>query len=131
MISLRSLALEADVAEREFDLRILDQTLLPHQEKWLTIETTEQMIEAIKALRVRGAPLIGVAAALMIAKLAAASVDSIKIVKAARAIYEARPTAVNLMICVDRMVQEIKKTDNNHKLIIDLAIQIFNEDIKF
>lgn len=130
MITLRSLALEADVTEKKFDLRILDQTLLPHQEKWLNVETTDQMIEAIKALRVRGAPLIGVAASLMIAKLAAFGTGIDEILKQARAIYEARPTAVNLMICVDRMVQEIKNTNNNHKLVIDLAILIFNEDVK-
>lgn len=130
MINLRSLALEADVTDGKFDLRILDQTLLPHQEKWLHIETAAQMIEAIKNLRVRGAPLIGVAASLTIAKLAAGATGIKEILEQARAIYEARPTAVNLMICVDRMVNEIKKTDNNHKLIIDLAIQIFNEDVK-
>ena len=71
MIKLKSLALEADIDDSKFSLRLLDQTLLPHQEKWLDITSNEQMIEAIKSLRVRGAPLIGVAASLMIGKLAA------------------------------------------------------------
>ena len=48
MIKLRSLALEADISDSKFELRLLDQTLLPHQEVWLKIETNEQMIEAIK-----------------------------------------------------------------------------------
>ena len=130
MINLQSLALEADVTDSKFDLRILDQTLLPLQENWICIENTEQMIEAIKSLRVRGAPLIGVAAALMIAKLASSATGKKEILEQARAMYEARPTAVNLMICVDRMVTEIKRSDNNHKVIIDLAIQIFNEDVQ-
>ena len=130
MINLKSMAIEADITESNFALRILDQTLLPHQEKWLNIETTNQMVEAIKALRVRGAPLIGVSAALMIAKLAHDITDLVQILQQARAINEARPTAVNLMICVDRMVNEIKNSDNNKKLIIDMAVQIFHEDVK-
>lgn len=129
MISLRSLAMEVDIADRKFELRILDQTLLPHQEKWITIESNEQMIEAIKALRVRGAPLIGVTAGLMIAKLAEAKMPQAELLKQSKALSEARPTAVNLMICVDRMINEIKNSENDHKLIIDLAIQIFNEDV--
>lgn len=128
MISLRSLALEADITDNKFSLRILDQTLLPHEEKWITIETNDQMIEAIKALRVRGAPLIGVTAGLMIAKLAVEKSTLPDLLKQARALYEARPTAVNLMICVDRMVKQIKE-NFGLKIIIDLAVQIFNEDV--
>ncbi len=129
MINLKSMALEADITEQKFSLRLLDQTLLPHLEKWLDIETSDEMIEAIKSLRVRGAPLIGVSAALMIAKLAHDKTDLTQLMKQAHEIYEARPTAVNLMICVDRMIKEIKNSDNNQKMIIDLAVQIFNEDV--
>ncbi len=129
MINLRSMALEVDIADNKFSLRILDQTLLPHQEKWITIENNEQMIEAIKALRVRGAPLIGVTAALMIAKLAVEKKPHADLLKQAHDLFEARPTAVNLMVCVDRMVQQIKK-NLDLKIIIDLAVQIFNEDVE-
>lgn len=128
MINLRSLALEADIADNKFSIRILDQTLLPHQEKWITIETNEQMIEAIKALRVRGAPLIGVAASLMVAKLAVEKLTLPDLLTQARALFDARPTAVNLMICIDRMVKQIKENPDN-KIIVDLAVQIFNEDV--
>ena len=44
-------------------VRMLDQTLLPTQEHWLRLETPESVAEAIKNLRVRGAPAIGIAAA--------------------------------------------------------------------
>ena len=40
-------------------VRILDQTLLPEQERYLDLQTVEQVAEAIRMLRVRGAPLIG------------------------------------------------------------------------
>lgn len=128
MKKLKSLALEADVTLEKIQLRLLDQTLLPHQEEWLNIETNEQMIEAIKALRVRGAPLIGVAASLMIAKLATEKNDFTKLLKLAKDLYEARPTAVNLMICVDRMTKTIQSNVSIEK-IVDLAVQIFEEDV--
>ena len=44
-------------------LSILDQSLLPNEEKEIRLETLEQMVEAIRALRVRGAPAIGICAA--------------------------------------------------------------------
>lgn len=129
MIKLRSLALEADIAENLFSIRLLDQTQLPHYEKWLEIKNTEQMIEAIKALRVRGAPLIGVAASLMIGKLASEKTLQNDILKQAQKLYEARPTAVNLMICIDRLTKQINEHFNYDK-IISLAVQIFNEDVE-
>ena len=47
----------------DFAVRILDQTLLPDTETYLTLETVDAVAEAIRTLRVRGAPLIGIAAA--------------------------------------------------------------------
>ena len=44
-------------------LYMIDQTLLPGEEKEIRTETLEEMVEAIKALRVRGAPAIGIFAA--------------------------------------------------------------------
>ena len=129
MISLRSLGLEVDFNGAKCSLRILDQTQLPHQEKWIEIQTNEQMIEAIKSLRVRGAPLIGVAASLMIAKSALEKTSQKLLLNQALALYESRPTAVNLMICVDRMLEQIKE-NFDIKLIVRLAIQIFNEDVE-
>ena len=48
-------------------LRILDQTLLPEEERYLDLRTLDQLAEAIRSLRVRGAPLIGIAAAMGVA----------------------------------------------------------------
>ena len=44
-------------------LYIIDQTLLPNEEKEIELRTVEEMIEAIKMLRIRGAPAIGICAA--------------------------------------------------------------------
>lgn len=134
MNQLRSLGLEADIKNEKLDIRLLDQTQLPQQEKWLSIETNEQMIEAIQSLRVRGAPLIGVAAALMIAKNAVGGDSSEVLLKKAKALYEARPTAVNLMICVDRMTKTIRLSEKlTNKLtenLLNEAVAIFNEDVE-
>ena len=43
-------------------LYIIDQTLLPNEEKEIELRTVEEMIEAIKMLRIRGAPAIGICA---------------------------------------------------------------------
>ena len=48
-------------------IRILDQTLLPEEERYLELRTLEELAEAIRSLRVRGAPLIGIAAAMGVA----------------------------------------------------------------
>jgi len=50
---------------------ILDQTRLPDEERWLELGTVDETAEAIRSLRVRGAPLIGVAAAMGLASAAA------------------------------------------------------------
>ncbi|HEX8909145.1 MAG TPA: S-methyl-5-thioribose-1-phosphate isomerase, partial [Anaeromyxobacteraceae bacterium] len=48
-----------DAADR---VRLLDQRLLPDEERWLALETVDEVVDAIKTLAVRGAPAIGVAA---------------------------------------------------------------------
>lgn len=120
---LEGLALRWSVEKFE----ILDQSLLPHEEVWEVIENCDQMIVAIKALKVRGAPLIGVAAALSLAQSALKGKKTTQLLEEAQMLYEARPTAVNLMNCVDRMKIVIKNNPDN---IIQTAIDIFNEDVK-
>lgn len=90
-------------------LRILDQTRLPEQETYLDLRTPEEIWEAIYRLRVRGAPALGVAAALGIAVCAArieakdfpAFRRKFKVIKDYLA--TSRPTAVNLFTALDRM----------------------------
>lgn len=129
LVELRSMALEADVFENKIELRLLDQTRLPAEEKWILIEDTAQMIEAIKALRVRGAPLIGVAASLMIGKLALLGYSKDQLLVQAKQLHEARPTAVNLMICIDRMTDLISKNFSVNG-VVQLSLEIFHEDVQ-
>jgi methylthioribose-1-phosphate isomerase len=72
---------------------LLDQTRLPAEEKVLTCETVPELVDAIRRLVVRGAPMLGVAGAFGVA-LAACRGDDVT--AAARLLCEARPTAVNL-----------------------------------
>lgn len=81
-------------------LHILDQTRLPAEERWLVLATVEDVAEAIRVLRVRGAPLIGIAAAYGVA-LAARGSQPIE--PAIHVLGATRPTAVNLRWALDRM----------------------------
>jgi methylthioribose-1-phosphate isomerase len=90
-------------------VRILDQSKLPHEELYLDLTTVEDVAEAIKTLRVRGAPAIGVAAAYGVALAAQLSEGLPKTerhatIRAAIAVLSAtRPTAVNLFAALSRM----------------------------
>jgi methylthioribose-1-phosphate isomerase len=78
-------------------IRLLDQTLLPDREVYLELRTVDDVAEAIRALRVRGAPLIGIAAAMGVALAARDEPASPERVRQAIALLGAtRPTAVNL-----------------------------------
>ncbi len=83
-------------------LSLLDQRLLPREEKWIECHTASQVADAIRTMVVRGAPAIGVAAAYGMA-MAAASGDELG--EAARVLKASRPTAVNLAWAVDRMME--------------------------
>jgi methylthioribose-1-phosphate isomerase len=96
------------IAWSDGGVRILDQTLLPSEEVYLDISTIEDMVEAIRVLRVRGAPLIGIAAAMGLAAAAereqhAGNVSPSWIREAADRLEASRPTAINLKWALDRM----------------------------
>jgi methylthioribose-1-phosphate isomerase len=85
-------------------VRILDQTLLPGQERYLELDTVDAMAEAIRLLRVRGAPLIGIAAAMGVTLAGHDGAPSLEEIRAAASQLRAtRPTAVNLGWALDRM----------------------------
>lgn len=79
-------------------VRIVDQTVLPGEVRWLRLDSVEAVADAIARLAVRGAPALGVAGAMGVA-LAARGPDPAGAVRRLRA---ARPTAVNLARGVDR-----------------------------
>ncbi len=86
-------------------VRLLDQTRLPRETRYLEIASVDAMVEAIKALQVRGAPLIGIAAAMGLAAEAArqSALNPDWLDAAATRLVSARPTAVNLKWAVERM----------------------------
>jgi methylthioribose-1-phosphate isomerase len=84
-------------------LHILDQTRLPHEEIVLTLTGARDTAEAIKRLAVRGAPLIGIAAAYGLAMEVSDHPDLGALEEGAEVLRTARPTAVNLMWAVDRV----------------------------
>jgi methylthioribose-1-phosphate isomerase len=102
-------------------VRILDQTLLPGQETYRELDSVEGVAEAIRTLRVRGAPLIGIAAAMGVVQVVgqrggyplggwAAGQHELEQVHRARELLGAtRPTAVNLQWALDRMRRRAEK----------------------
>jgi methylthioribose-1-phosphate isomerase len=85
-------------------------------------------VTCIRDLKVRGAPLIGIAAALSLAQLAEQGATVPEIVEAASRLREARPTAVNLMAAVDRVVLKHRQ-DLTAQGIVARAEALFAEDV--
>jgi len=112
---------------RDGALLILDQSRLPHLEEWLPVEGPEVMIEAIAALRLRGAPLIGVAAALSLARSVEDGASETELIRAGGALRAARPTAVNLMKAVDRLLPGGRPLAG--EALVAEALAIFEEDV--
>lgn len=100
-------------------LYLLDQTLLPNEEKYIEPKTKEDYYYAIKKLQVRGAPAIGIFAAYAMA-LINGDKKELK-----EYLDSSRPTAVNLSWATTRML----KAYNDGKDLISEAIAIHNEDI--
>jgi len=89
-------------------MEIIDQTLLPVEVRFIQCRTVEQVWEAIKALRVRGAPAIGIAAAMgLVVAVQASSDDEREVLERVRLASDylatSRPTAVNLFWALDRL----------------------------
>ncbi|MEA2724322.1 MAG: methylthioribose-phosphate isomerase [Gemmatimonadales bacterium] len=90
-------------------VRILDQTLLPGEETYLELDSVEAVAEAIRKLRVRGAPLIGIAAAMGVVVAAGQRATLESVSEACRALGATRPTAVNLHWALDRMLRRAER----------------------
>lgn len=84
-------------------LRLLDQTRLPLDETELVLHSAAEVADAIRRLAVRGAPMIGVAAAYGVALELAAEPGPVALERACAVLRGARPTAVNLAWAVDRV----------------------------
>ncbi len=89
-------------------VEIIDQTQLPHAFVIRRLQTLAEAAHAIKTMQVRGAPLIGAAAAWGMALATAESADDTNLMQAAAALVATRPTAVNLRWAVERMLQVLQ-----------------------
>lgn len=96
---------------RDNQLWILDQQALPQQQRWHPAENVAQLVDHIRTLRVRGAPLIGLAASLLMALLAEGGQSRTQLERDLAILRMARPTAVNLMNNLARMAQALTQPD--------------------
>jgi methylthioribose-1-phosphate isomerase len=110
---------------------ILDQTRLPQMEAYLRCEQVEQIAEAIRSLRVRGAPLIGIAAAYGLALAASKPNGALaeRVERAAQLLRATRPTARNLFWAIDRMVSRAQAGAGADDLTRE-ALAIHEEDAR-
>ncbi len=114
---------------------MLDQRLLPTEEKWLTLRTYNDVATGIKDMVVRGAPAIGVSAAygvalgakLFVGTTVADLEDELEYVS--EVLAKTRPTAVNLFWALDRMKRTFQKAKGEGKSVSEIK-QILLEDAK-
>ncbi len=100
-------------------LLLLDQRQLPLRAGWVRCTSAAEVAAAIATLVVRGAPAIGVSAAYGMALAAQADPDAIE--QAAGELRHARPTAVNLVWAVDRVLVRCRAADRDERAAVALA----------
>ena len=120
-------------------LYIIDQTLLPNEEKEIELRTVEEMIEAIKMLRIRGAPAIGICAAYCLYVLSRSIPEGedfqARLEAYADYLVSARPTAVNLSWAARAMVATARAhREEPRKAVLEAlyekAVAIHRDDIE-
>jgi len=117
----------------------MDQTLLPDQEVWVEMKSCSDVAEAIKEMKIRGAPLIGVAAAYGLALTAYHSKAKNReefmreIEHSAQLLRKTRPTAVNLFWAIERVLKKAEETKGDLNLlknvIVEEAKRMADEDV--
>lgn len=125
-------------------VRMLDQRILPNEEKYLILRSYEEVADAIKKMVVRGAPAIGVSAAMGLALGASQSVGTsvadleFDFKFMCEVMAATRPTAVNLFWAIERMrsviakakAEKVRDVEEIKQKLIDEALLIYNEDIE-
>lgn len=110
-------------------VKMIDQTLLPHKLVFLEFDDFRAVANSIKVMNIRGAPAIGVAAAMGMALATIEYKDLTKenflkkMEEAADVIRSTRPTASNLFWAVNRILMVIKSFPDNPLNISDLVIE--------
>ena len=120
-------------------MKMIDQTALPSKLQYIRCSTPSEVAEAIRTMVVRGAPAIGVAAAMGVAlaasnSRAATKEDLMQEMRAAAALLRStRPTAVNLFWGVDRIISEgeaAQSVRQARESVISEVVRMENEDVK-
>ena len=114
-------------------VKIIDQTKLPHRFVIKDIKTIKDAVNAIKAMEVRGAPLIGATAAYGLVLSILENKDQSFLKNSANDLIKSRPTAINLKWAVDRMMKKISGVNSNKifEIALNEAKEIAEEDEKF
>ena len=116
-------------------VKMLDQRLLPTEERWLMLRSYTDVADAIRDMVVRGAPAIGVSAAYGIAlgakQFVGTSVDDLEdeLEYICEVIGKTRPTAVNLFWAIDRMKRTFQAARADGKNVSEIK-QLLREDAK-
>ena len=115
-----------------WSVRIIDQTLLPHQFEVISLTSLEEAALAIETMQVRGAPLIGATAAygLALAMRVDASDDALD--AAAARLRRTRPTAINLNWAIDEMLSALRNQPREARVAVayEKAAWICDEDVE-
>src|SRR2546425_1048261 len=117
--------------EVEGGVEIIDQTLLPHEFKTTILRSLNDCAHAIKAMLVRGAPLIGATAAYGMVLQCRENSDDAAVQSAYDALLSTRPTAINLRWALDRMraaILPVTKAER-YALARKTAATICDEDV--
>ncbi|MFD1863586.1 S-methyl-5-thioribose-1-phosphate isomerase [Planococcus chinensis] len=131
------MSIPLSISWSEGQLVILDQQKLPHEIEYVTLETLEDVFDAIFTLKVRGAPAIGIAAAYGLALSAVRhETEDLEtffhlVQKDAEYLGSSRPTAVNLVWALQRLASVVRNAgsvDAAKQLLAEEAVRIHEED---
>ena len=107
----------------------VDQTKLPNQTVLLKMTSCDEVGKAIKTMQIRGAPLLGAAAAYGLALTAYYSKagDRGRLIEelsaSAQFLKTTRPTAMNLFWAIDRVMEKAKKTEGNAVVVVRVVVE--------
>jgi methylthioribose-1-phosphate isomerase len=138
VVRSRHLGIET-ISWRRGRIRIIDQTRLPLRLRYLSIDNTRTLRRAIRTMQVRGAPAIGIAAALGVylgvrkSKARTARALHREVERVARLLATARPTAINLFWALQRMKHLVENNLDKppavlKRMLLDHALQMIDED---
>jgi methylthioribose-1-phosphate isomerase len=125
---------------KEGTVTLIDQTKLPNETVWVKIADYKAMASAIKEMKLRGAPLIGVAAAYGLALTAFSSKAETReqllkeLEESAEVLRKTRPTAVNLFWAIDKVMKKAKEKKGTRAALAEAVVaeaqKMADEDVE-